>query len=546
MLARLAKRSAVNHALTLTALTVLHARAAAGLGRLKAPLRRLPRQQYPHLVEVEYGKVLRARVDDVRHAVSGILHTLEVGAVEDATTALEALRRRFAGALPAARLGPLAVRVLDHQAAQMDRQTRAVLGVPAAGLGITMHATAPAMRLDAKGARPNTGEGDRITEWVAENVSLIKDLADKPLREIEQLVTRAQAAGNRHETLAREISDRLGIADDRAKLIARDQIGKLNGRISADRHQRMGLTRFRWRGVLDARERPEHRALEGTEWPYIKPPSEGLPGEPIQCRCHDEPIFDDVLAELDRLEAERPAIVEAPVFPKNQTIVAPAKTARAPNRPAKVVKPKIAARAPAAPTPRPAKSDPKRMASELVSVGGSGTAQDVKIVVEHVAKLPVAVLEELHASEVSIVVGRKSVTDVMPELRDVAPRGWPPGMTWDNVPGLYNTEDRRVVVTTGERGGRQIRTNHNSADLVAHESGHALDNVRGNESSTPKFSDAYEKDKARGNLGAYYLQEGSAGREEAYAESFAAYVSGTNPGGQFDSLLQFWRDQYDN
>lgn len=296
-----------------TALAVHLARAAG----FSTPRRRMPLQQYPHLVEVEYGKVLLAQVGTVHHAVLGVMHTLVNGAIESASNTIDDLRRQFAAGVSGTtgRLGVFAVRVFDHQAAQLDRQTRAVLGVPVALLGITMRTQAPAtVRVDAK--RPATvSEADRITAWVHENVALIKDLGDKPLREIERLVTRAHAAGNRHETLARDIAAKLGEAEDRARRIARDQIGKLNGRISADRHQRMGLTRFRWRTCRDPKVRPTHRELEGKEFFYTRPPLIGLPGQPICCRCHDEPIFDDILAELDRLEAA-PAIGPAPTLPR--------------------------------------------------------------------------------------------------------------------------------------------------------------------------------------------------------------------------------------
>jgi uncharacterized protein with gpF-like domain len=51
--------------------------------------------------------------------------------------------------------------------------------------------------------------------------------------------------------------------------------------------------------------RKHHVALEKqseeTPFPYASPPPEGLPGEPILCRCYAEPVFDDLLAELDDL-----------------------------------------------------------------------------------------------------------------------------------------------------------------------------------------------------------------------------------------------------
>jgi len=46
-----------------------------------------------------------------------------------------------------------------------------------------------------------------------------------------------------------------------------------------------------WRGILDARERPEHVAREGKEFSWKNPPDDGHPGEPINCRCTAEPVL---------------------------------------------------------------------------------------------------------------------------------------------------------------------------------------------------------------------------------------------------------------
>lgn len=298
------------------------------------PRHRMPRQQYPHLLEMEYRKYLHAQLNLLRGVVGDLMHTLQTAPIEDATAALERARARWTAGVQRSTetLARTAIHVIDHQAKELDRQTRAVLGVPAAMLGVQMHVTMPrALRIDADIGATRELDG-RVTGWIHENVSLIKSLGDTPLAEIEQVVARAYARGDRNTTLASEIVKRFGVAEDRAKVIARDQIGKLNGRVSADRHQRMGLTRFIWRDVGDRRVRPEHRHLSGTTWAYASPPSEGLPGEPIQCRCHDEPIFDDVLAELDRLEAAGAPLMQAPTFPDAISVDTPTPKKRARKR----------------------------------------------------------------------------------------------------------------------------------------------------------------------------------------------------------------------
>ncbi|MFD8249620.1 hypothetical protein [Nocardia sp. NPDC059691] len=105
------------------------------------------------------------------------------------------------------------------------------------------------------------------------------------------------------------------------------------------------------------------------------------------------------------------------------------------------------------------------------------------------------------------------VTDVLPELRGVTPRGWPRKKTWDGVPGLYNKSTRRVVL-----GGRG---KHDCVSLAVHETGHAFDRAIGNASESVEFRKLYDKMDTREP---YFAQPGNAGREETFAEGLAAWA----------------------
>lgn len=190
---------------------------------------------------------------------------------------------------------------------------------------------------------------------------------------------------------------------------------------------------------------------------------------------------------------------------------------------------------PAAETPAP-EIDIKALAESLVDVKGTAGAADKAVVVAELVKIPRAGLEKLVAKKTRVAVCRDSVTEVLTHLKGVAPRGWPPGMTWDSVPGLYDPTTNQVIIAT--RGGKVPPTGdgHGSANLVIHETGHAIDEAGGG-SDAPEFVAAYDKDKAA--LPAYEQQAGKAGREEAYAESMARYYGGssdrTGP-----SLAAYW------
>ena len=173
-------------------------------------------------------------------------------------------------------------------------------------------------------------------------------------------------------------------------------------------------------------------------------------------------------------------------------------------------------------------------ARSLVRAGGTGTQADAEAVARAMQNLPAALLEKAQG-KVDIVACRGAITDYMTELKGVRPRGWPPGSTWDIVPGVFNPNTNEVVVgTLGSATNRRVPAKgegHGSADVVFHELAHALDDASvlnpgtGRASHDADFRAAYAKDldSLRKHNETYLLQEGDAGPQEAYAETFARY-----------------------
>ncbi len=173
-----------------------------------------------------------------------------------------------------------ATRVSSHQKETFQRQMRAALGVEI--------------------QIPDRSLASMVEHFASENVALIKSLAGKSLDEVEKLITRGFTEGRRAEDLEVEIRARFDISERHARLIARDQIGKLNAQIARSRHQEVGIARFRWCTMRDRAVRVTHQGREGKVYSYAgkdAPPS--LPGQEVCCRCGEEPVFDDLLALLD-------------------------------------------------------------------------------------------------------------------------------------------------------------------------------------------------------------------------------------------------------
>lgn len=215
-----------------------------------------------------------------------------------------------------------------HQREQLGKQVAKALGVNVlagtriGGPRFDSMTPAPAvrditarLRVDSRarhGYRRDSVER-RVAGFVPENVSLITSLQNRSLDDIQSMITRGFVAGERNETLARDIRERFGILDSYARRIGRDQIGKLNGQITAERHQELGVRSFIWRTVGDERVREEHEDINGNEYDYPDGhPTEGLPGEPIQCRCTEEPVFGELQAMIDGEPIEEPFELDLP------------------------------------------------------------------------------------------------------------------------------------------------------------------------------------------------------------------------------------------
>lgn len=120
------------------------------------------------------------------------------------------------------------------------------------------------------------------------NASLISGLGDDLIKRVQMETTNALIAGESASSLQERIRKQLGISDNRARLIARDQTSKLTSDLNRVRHQQAGIEEYIWRTSHDERVRERHRKLEGLRYKYGEPTGaeDGLPpGQPIQCRC---------------------------------------------------------------------------------------------------------------------------------------------------------------------------------------------------------------------------------------------------------------------
>ena len=154
--------------------------------------------------------------------------------------------------------------------------------------------------------------------WQEENYMLIQDVSRDYIKQVNRAAEKAIINGLSPGQLAKAIHKiNKKIEASRVNLIARDQIGKLNGQITQARMQAVGLEMYEWSTVADERVRDSHADLEGVicRWddPTVYSDDGGKtwkprpadwaqehPGQDIQCRCTALSYWDELIDEVDR------------------------------------------------------------------------------------------------------------------------------------------------------------------------------------------------------------------------------------------------------
>lgn len=268
-------------------ITIAHARHARGFG-LSKRRRRVPASKPPLLIESDYAAELVQMIEPVRRAVAMHVRMDDDKAARRVRLSTERARHAVLNGPYGLRLEGMVTRAARQVA---DRQRQEFRAQAEAALGVDVHTFDPNI-------------GDIIDGFVAENVTLIKTLQGAAIDEVSRIITRGFADGKRAAELGAEIQARYEIAERHARLIARDQIGKLNGRVTEARHREVGITSYVWNSMRDRRVRRLHALLDGKACDYNDPPYKGNrdggnPGQAICCRCTATPSFEALLAAFD-------------------------------------------------------------------------------------------------------------------------------------------------------------------------------------------------------------------------------------------------------
>lgn len=254
---------------------------------------------YPAALEIQYRKRLREPMEYLatlieRHLMSRLTEIIREAKTErfDAYTdtldsIIETIQNEFGDRYSEDEIRFLAS---DHANKLSNHHRDRLTKIISNAVGVNVFTTEPYLQTHLK-------------SFVQENVDLIESIPPEQLSRVRRIVKDGVNSGQTVKDTEAEIRKEWGetLKDkpkNRAEFIARDQNGKLFGQLNQLRQTELGVQRYIWRDVDDARVRPNHASKDGQPFSWDRPPSDtGHPGQDYQCRCWAEPILRDLLDE---------------------------------------------------------------------------------------------------------------------------------------------------------------------------------------------------------------------------------------------------------
>lgn len=151
-----------------------------------------------------------------------------------------------------------------------------------------------------------------IKDATRKNVALIKTIPQRYFSQIQTLVEQSVDRGQLSREVKKELLKIKKSTKNSARLLARDQIGKLVSVTEEARQRNLGVEFYIWRDSSDIRVRSfansngasDHKRLDGALIPWNRPPQTVFKGKrsgernhagmDIQCRCGSQPVYDDI------------------------------------------------------------------------------------------------------------------------------------------------------------------------------------------------------------------------------------------------------------
>ncbi|WP_310607092.1 phage minor head protein [Buttiauxella brennerae] len=148
----------------------------------------------------------------------------------------------------------------------------------------------------------NPALSDATDKWVEDNFNRIKNMNADAMKRGIKVTQQAIKEGRSLPWLEDQLTSQMEISANKAKTIARTATSNAAWNAELATAKAAGMNYYKWRGMLDERERKQHFDREGDSFDPSHPPPDGNPGQPINCRCWPEWLFSS--DEIEEAENE--------------------------------------------------------------------------------------------------------------------------------------------------------------------------------------------------------------------------------------------------
>ncbi|CAM7840221.1 Phage head morphogenesis protein [Atlantibacter hermannii] len=131
----------------------------------------------------------------------------------------------------------------------------------------------------------------QTADWLTESMGRMQNVSEEALQRGIKVVQQGLREGRGVDYIANQLATEMEIPYRRARNVARNEIGNQAWNLEEANARAGGMTYYRWRGMLDERERKLHVVREGMAYTPTRPPRDGNPGQPHGCRCFPEWLF---------------------------------------------------------------------------------------------------------------------------------------------------------------------------------------------------------------------------------------------------------------
>ena len=137
-----------------------------------------------------------------------------------------------------------------------------------------------------------------LERWFRENMGMISSIPQDLVQQIRDTLWEDITQNAATDQMVKHIQHTCQVSKNRAKFIARDQVGKLQAQLTRQQQTDAGVREYIWSSKRDSKVRHQHRKLNGNKFSWDSPPLSDPrtgrhchPGEDYGCRCVALPVF---------------------------------------------------------------------------------------------------------------------------------------------------------------------------------------------------------------------------------------------------------------